>query len=266
MTRFGSRGVVRRHAARPASRISRSHFRPSRAKRSEEGVLLTAITFADRGDAGAAGVLKLARLFVRAAAFALTATAAAAFLSPAAAKGGVVIASQSAEVDTARERAFFTLEFDGVPDFYTLNEFGAVKDSFQYEIDAGGPVQGEGIVGDIEAVVRGDEIRTGDGLRIRTWGPGVESDPDPLSGGWGPVRATVPFELRESVLTFDVPLNAFGEAAADGVFSYYLFTTNFGATNSFVFGTAVPIPLPPGGWAGATTVLGYVLLCALRRK
>src|SRR5687767_946101 len=82
---------------------------------------------------------KLGRFSMRAAAFALTTSG---LLSPAAARAGVVIVSQSAEVDAARERAFFTLEFDAVPDFYTLGEFGQAKDAFQYEIDGDGAAEG----------------------------------------------------------------------------------------------------------------------------
>jgi len=209
---------------------------------------------------------RLARFSMRAAAFALTTTAGAGFLSPAAARASVVIVSQSAEVDAARERALFTLEFDAVPDFHTVGEFGQQTDAFQYEIDGDGAAEGELTLADIDAVVRGEEIHAVDALRIRAAGPDVEPDPDPLSGGWGPVRATVPFDLHETVLTFVVPLDALGDAASDGTFSYSLVTTDFGATTSRVFGRAVPIPLPPGGWAGAATASGYALLWALRRK
>jgi len=209
---------------------------------------------------------KLARFSMRAAAFALTTTAAAGFLSPATAGGSVVIVSQSAEVDAARERALFTLEFDAAPDFHTVGEFGQQKDAFQYEIDGDGAAEDQLTLADIDAVVRGEEIHAVDALRIRAAGPDVEPDPDPLSGGWGPVRATVPFDLHETVLTFVVPLDALGDAASDGTFSYSLVTTDFGATTSRVFGRAVPIPLPPGGWAGAATASGYALLWALRRK
>jgi len=209
---------------------------------------------------------KLARFSMRAAAFALTTMGAGGFLSPAAVRASVVIVSQSAEVDAARERAFFTLEFDAVPDFHTVGEFGQQKDAFQYEIDGDGAAEGELTMADIDAVVRGEEIHAVDALRIRAAGPDVEPDPDPLSGGWGPVRATVPFDLHETVLTFVVPLDAFGDAASDGAFSYSLVTTDFGATTSRVIGRAVPIPLPPGGWAGAATASGYALLWALRRK
>src|SRR5687767_6805430 len=120
---------------------------------------------------------KLARFSMHAAAFALTTTAAGGLLSPAAARASVVIVSQSAEVDAARERAFFTLEFDAVPDFYTLGEFGQAKDAFQYEIDGNGSAPGEMRMSDIDAVVRGEEIHAVDALRVRSWGPGVESDP-----------------------------------------------------------------------------------------
>ena len=191
-------------------------------------------------------------------------------MAPAAAEGAVVIASQSAEVDQARNRGSFVLEFNAEPDFYTLDEFGRVKDSFQYEIDGDGPVPGEIPVEDVEAVVRGDEIHATDALRVRAAGPGVEPDPDPLSGGWGPVRTTVPFDLDGTRLTFDVPLDALGDAATDGVFSYRVFTVEYGSMNSIEYASVGaapnPIPLPAGLLTGGATGAGLLVLRALRRS
>src|SRR5215218_7882982 len=163
------------------------------------------------------------------------AAVAAAVAPPRAARAGVVIVGQSASVDAGRQRASFALQFDARPDFRTADSFGRVADSFQYEIDADGPAPGEFPVDFVDAVVRGDEIRAADALRVR--------------GG-----------LDDTRLTFEVPLSALGDGAADGVFSYRVFTTEFGLTTSAVESSvgAVSVPLPPGAWAAVVTAGGYV--------
>lgn len=186
------------------------------------------------------------------------------------AEAAVVIVDQSARVDRGRGQVAFTLRLDAAPDFYTLDEFGRVADSFQYEIDGDGPTgdDPEFPVGDVEAVIRGDEIHVADALRVRSFGPDVEPDPDPIAGGWGPVVATVPFNLDGSVIDFEVPLDALGGAAADGVFSYRVFTTDFGLTTSKVEATVGVnvIPLPPGAWGALATGVGFAAVRLIRRR
>jgi hypothetical protein len=196
----------------------------------------------------------------------LAAAVLAAVAPPRGASAGVVIVGQSASVDRERGSASFDLHFDARPDFQTVDEHGRVADSFQYEIDANGPASKELPVNFIDAVVRGDEIRVANALRVRG-GWGDTPDPDPVAGGWGPVRTTVPFNLDGGHLSFEVPLSALGDGAADGIFSYRVFTTDFGLTSSEVESSvgAVSVPLPSGAWAALLAVGGYALV-RLRRR
>src|SRR3954468_21806300 len=71
---------------------------------------------------------------------------------------GVQILSEGVEVDRAAGVAHFHALFDARPDLFPMDEFGRLKDSFQYEIDddwnapAGLPPEG------LDSVIRGDEV------------------------------------------------------------------------------------------------------------
>ena len=184
-----------------------------------------------------------------------------------AAEAGVRIVSESARVDRDAGVVHFTLEFDGRPDFQTVDEFGRVADSFQYEIDGdwraplGLPPEG------LDAVVRGDEIRVAGGLRVRDATFDAPGEPDPNAGGWGRVRAVLPFELDDTVLRFQAGLNTIGDDG-DGFFAYRVFTTDYGLTTSQVESrllppgeepTPGPVPVPLPGPLAATVVAVVVL-------
>ena len=180
---------------------------------------------------------------------------------------GLRIVDQHVTVDDAAGRAAFAVRFDAAPDLFTRDEFGRLADSFQYEIDADGPVSRDLPVGPVEAVIRGDEISVANALRVRAAGEGVEPDPDPDAGGWGPVRAAVPFQLDGPSLSFDVPLDALGDD--DGTFAYRLFTVEFGSTVDQVEGVAgasAAVPLPPAAWAASATVGLFGLITFVRRR
>ena len=183
------------------------------------------------------------------------------------AAAGLHIVEQVASVDLDGRSATFHARFDSIPDLFTVDEFGRVADSFQYEIDAQGPESPEFPVGPVDAVVRGDEIHIADALRIRAAGDSVEPDPDEAAGGWGPVRATVPFDLEGPELTFEVPLAALGDD--DGQFAYRLFTVEFGSTVdevTGVVGAATPLPLPPGLWPALATAAALGAFVLFRRR
>jgi hypothetical protein len=188
---------------------------------------------------------------------------------------GVVIVSESAEVDRAAGVARFTLRFDGRPDFWTVDALGRVADSFQYEIDGdwraplGLPAEG------LDAVVRGDEIHAAGDLRIRAAGFDTPPDPDPLAGGWGPVRAAVPFGLNGTTLRFQATLRDIGDDG-DGYFGYRVFTTEYGLTTSEVESRLlppgegptpgpVPVPLPPAARAAAAAAALLAAACVVPR-
>jgi hypothetical protein len=183
------------------------------------------------------------------------------------ARAGLRIVEQGVSVDATARRAAFRATFDSPPDLFTRDEFGRLADSFQYEIDADGPASAEAPVGDVDAVVRGDEIDAAGALRVRAAGEGVEPDPDPIAGGWGPVRTAVPFNLDGAELSFEVPLADLGDT--DGKFSYRLFTVEFGLTVDQVegvVGAAPALPLPPAAWSACATVAGFGLFALLRRR
>lgn len=147
---------------------------------------------------------------------------------PRPAAAGLHIVAQGVEVDHDAGVAQFTVRFDAEPDFWTLDEFGRVADSFQYEIDENWNVPPGLTPEGIDAVVRGDEIRVADALRIRHAGPTTIPDPDPAAGGWGPVRDEVPYWLDGGELRFNARLSSLGDT--DGYFAYRLFTTEYGLT------------------------------------
>lgn len=163
----------------------------------------------------------------------------------------LVVLSESVVVDAAIEQVTFTLEFNRPPDFATMDEFGRRADSFQYYIvgDSGLPYPEN-----YDAIIRGDELDIGGGvLPIRSATP---TDPDPASGGWGAVRAEVPYRLDGAVLTFSASLDTISDHSSDGHFSYELLTVRYGATAQFFQKESVVTRLLPtaksdcrdGGW------------------
>jgi hypothetical protein len=178
-----------------------------------------------------------------------------------AAPAGIAVVNQSAEVDRAGESAHFSITFNQPPDFLTVDEFGRRANSFQYEVagDWTGASGDRALV--LTSVVRGDEIPLADALRIRS-ADFSRPDPDPASGGWGPVLGTVPFELTGNTLTFDAPLALLGDD--DGVFAYTVFASNFGQSDRLIQGHVVP--LPASVLTGGLGILGLAVTEMVRRR
>ncbi len=148
--------------------------------------------------------------------------------------------SQKVQVDQSDQQVHFTLVFDHTPDFQTFDSFGRPEDSFQYEIIPNTGKQFSSLsFGDIRTVIRGDEIGSGNVLPIRN-GLQNGSDPSFASGGWGFIRATVPFQLQGDQLSFGASFNQLDTPS--GLFSYRVFTTNFGSTVSITESVSVPTP------------------------
>lgn len=162
------------------------------------------------------------------------------------AKAGLTIVSQDVRVDTRDQQVFFNLVFNHPPDLQTTDSFGRRAESFQYEIDPNAHIDiNSAALSEVSAVVRGDEIGSGYLLPVRN-GFGAGVDPSPAAGGWGPVRGRVPFRLQSDQFSFAVPFAMLG--TYDGNFAYRVFTTDYGATDSLIVGTTVPLPpaLPIG--------------------
>lgn len=163
----------------------------------------------------------------------------------------LVVLSESVVVDAATDEVTFTMEFNRPPDFSTVDEYGRRADSFQYYIlgDSSLPYPEH-----YDAIIRGDELDRGRGvLPIRAAAP---TDPTPGSGGWGPVRAEIPFTLDGAVLTFSASLATVSAHSAHGHFSYELLIVQFGSGTQFFQKESVVIPVLPterrdcmdGGW------------------
>ncbi|MBN3947505.1 MAG: hypothetical protein HWQ38_13965 [Nostoc sp. NMS7] len=142
----------------------------------------------------------------------------------------LLVESESAVVNLDTKEVLFTINFNQVPDFFTVDKFKRQSNSFQYFIDPHGElpiVNASRIYSNFSSIIRGDEIPVAGDVRIRdvfSVGP-----LEPNSGGWGKIRGSVPYSLDGTVLKFSTPLQLIGDS--DGVFSYQLLLTDFGSWN-----------------------------------
>jgi hypothetical protein len=164
---------------------------------------------------------------------------------------GLQVLSESAVFDPVAGQVRFTLVFNRGPDFRTEDSVGRRADSFQYYI-LGDPALPYPAYYD--AIIRGDELDLTSGvLPIRN---AVPPDTDPAAGGWGAVRAVVPFRLSGTVLTFSATLDLVSDHSIDGHFSYELLLTQYGGLTQFLQNNSVVRPSRPtsadqcknGGW------------------
>ena len=145
----------------------------------------------------------------------------------------LLIDAEWVTVDMENQEVSFTLVFSGIPDFYTADEHGRQANAFQYYIDFDcSPVYYGGDF--VETIIRGGEIHVYGQIPLRnSWG---ESS-DPTAGGWGEIRALVPYELNGRQLTFTASLEAIGDL--DGRFSYALGLFEYGGSTDWRY---VPEP------------------------
>ena len=175
------------------------------------------------------------------------------------AKASVVpfsLVSHSVEVNRTGETATFTLEFDHPPNFHANGN--GQPDAFQYEIDADTAEIGTGIgFNSLDTVIRGGEIWEGNGLPVRD----RDGEGGSNAGGWGPVRALLPFEIEGNSLSFTTGLSAIGDH--DGQFRYRVFTTQNGEITGQAVGAV--IPFPAAIWTGLAMLSGVGISKRLRR-
>src|SRR6185503_10655273 len=99
-----------------------------------------------------------------------------------------------------------TVRFNHAPDFSP--GANGQHEAFQFEIDSKtDKFENDISFDDITTVVRGAEIEGGDVLPIRT----RDGDGGADSGGWGPVRDSVPFQVSGKNLTFTASFDSLGE-------------------------------------------------------
>ena len=167
------------------------------------------------------------------------------------------LVDQSVEVDRVHKTATFSLTFDQQPSFVAIDN--TQLEAFQYEIDAhknslDTPIEFK----DIDAIIRGGEIFEGQGLPIRQ----RDGDGGAHAGGWGPVRALLPFDVQDNTLSFTASLADLGDS--DGRFRYRLFTTDNGGLTTDI--QAAAIPLPPGAWPGLIVLSALGSIAALQSR
>lgn len=170
------------------------------------------------------------------------------------------LVEQSVAVDQAAGTATFRLSFDREPRFFLPDGGAEQLNAFQIEVDADSNTLATPIgFDDIDAVVRGAEIFEGAGIPVRAReGDGGSGS----TGGWGPVRAIVPFELDGATLTFTTALETLGDT--DGRFRYRVITIDDGSLSGEL--NAAIIPLPAALWAGVVMLGGAGLAVKLRRR
>jgi hypothetical protein len=164
-------------------------------------------------------------------------------LAATAVKADFTLVSQNLTIDRQDHIADFSLTFNQAPDFFTLDSFGRPVDSFQYNFNGNFQVGGgQEFPNNLTAIVRGDEIHLGDGIRIRN--PNGDGGPD--SGGWGPVIASVPYRLIGNNISFSVPTADLGYTGR--YYQYEVFSLQDGAATADHNITVVP--LPSAFWSG----------------
>jgi hypothetical protein len=166
-----------------------------------------------------------------------------ALLLPAQSNALSILAHQE-HFDSGTQTFQFSITLSAAPDFYTVDQFGREKDMFQYWITWQPNPLATWPYGNPDVLVRGPEIYVNGTLPVRD----AKGPQDPTSGGWGPIRGSVPYALNGTVLTFTIPQSVIGDA--DGVFQYYLIVDgNFGATEEIRAGISDgPVPAAAASW------------------
>ena len=86
-------------------------------------------------------------------------------------------------------------------------------------------------------------------------------DPSASSGGWGSIRATVPFTLKDDTVSFTAGWDTLGQSGDH--FRYAVESYEFGTLNDT---SQRLIPLPPAFWAGGAMLLIVVVGQIIRSR
>jgi hypothetical protein len=149
-----------------------------------------------------------------------------------------MLETQQVTLDSKTQTFDFSLTFNQLPDFTTVEPSGRPAESFQVNFD-GNYVPGSGNAynyNNLTGIVRGDEIHIAGNLPIRS----ATGNGGPNSGGWGPLVDTVPFSLVGDTVSFSVPGTALGWTGHD--YQYSVFSLADGAATATQTGTMVPTP------------------------
>ena len=134
------------------------------------------------------------------------------------------IVSHNEHYDPLTQVFQFTLQLSAPPDLFTVDEFNRGQDEFQYWITYDLPADPFYPLVTPDVLIRGSEIRWSGGIPVRERTGG---DGGPHTGGWGPIRGIVPYQLIGSVITFSIPRELLGDP--DGKFAYFLMVLVYGS-------------------------------------
>ena len=99
------------------------------------------------------------------------------------------------------------MQFLGVPDFKTVDEFNRQKDSFQVFITGNAlGLQTTEPYNQVQSLIRGEELHLLDGIPVRNVFEGADTQDMQISGGWGSVRERVDVVQMESFVSFQTSL------------------------------------------------------------
>jgi hypothetical protein len=158
------------------------------------------------------------------------------------------VVDHSVAVDKADMTATFSITFDQKPEFVAVDN--GQPNAFQIEVDADTTNLDRAIEwSDIDTVIRGGEIWEGNGIPVRE----RDGDGGANAGGWGPLRALLPYDVAGNTVTFTAGLTAIGDD--DGAFRYRVISTTNGEMTGSSVGVAV-IPFPAAVWTGLSMLGG----------
>jgi len=175
-----------------------------------------------------------------------------------------LIQSHSALSDPLTGITSFSMTFNESPDFFSVDEFGRPRHTFQYYIygDETLPYPEH-----YSSIVRGIEL-DGDThlLPIRR---AVPASIDPASGGWGEVIGEIPYSLDGRTFTFSVTTALLTSYLnEEGAFKFIVGSYEYGAIvyeylDQYSDGTVSSIPIPA---AGGLFVGALISLCLAGRR
>ena len=156
----------------------------------------------------------------------------------------------------------FTLTFNQVPDFFTVDPFGRQAYGFQFYIATTTNIAIPYPLPPYASLVRGGEIHVAGTLPVRNDSP---SDSDPNSGGWGSIRGSVSYSLVGTTMMFSIPADVLN---VQGPFAYTLQLDNYGVVTSYypaLSGSAIMVPEPSSFSLAAISMLG-IAISRIRRS
>jgi hypothetical protein len=177
---------------------------------------------------------------------------------PASAGGPALFATHHSIVwDDDARTVTFSITYNRLPDFFTLDSMGRQADSFQWYLDTLPGDNGFGGAIPWETIIRGEEIHIAGDIRIRdaTRGPGGGPD----GGGWGPLVGSVPYTMVDTTQTFIVPFATLN--TPDGNMAFELQLLQYGRwTGDLYSGRSIP------ALAAGAVMLGVIGVGATRRR